>query len=185
MHIRPALLADAPAVARLHLKSWRDAYRDLAPAEAYRVMDEAMRRARWTAILTDPPAHQLVLVAERDGRLLGMGAASAPSEAAFGDRGEIKSVYIDPDAKRTGLGRRLMALLAGQLTAWNYPGAALGVVAGNTPAIAFYQALGGRIAGRYADPGPIWQSENVVMVWDDLDILTAAANGLAQNPPAS
>lgn len=144
-------------------------------------MDEAFRVARWTAILTDPPAHQLVLVAERDGGLLGVAAAAAPSQAAFGDRGEIKSVYIDPEAKRTGLGRRLMALLAGQLAAWSYPGAALGVVAGNAPAIAFYQALGGRIEGGYADPGPIWKSENLVMVWDDLDILTRAANGLAQN----
>ncbi|WP_312164905.1 hypothetical protein [Phenylobacterium sp.] len=35
-------------------------------------------------------------------------------------------------------------------------------------AIAFYEALGGRRAGRFTDPGPLWRSDNIVFVWDEL-----------------
>ncbi|RYG03407.1 MAG: GNAT family N-acetyltransferase, partial [Caulobacteraceae bacterium] len=48
--LRPATLADAPAIARLHLASWRHAYRDLAPREAFEAMDEALRVRRQITI---------------------------------------------------------------------------------------------------------------------------------------
>jgi RimJ/RimL family protein N-acetyltransferase len=46
--------------------------------------------------------------------------------------------------------------------------AALSVVKGNEQAMAFYEALGGRIAGEHIDPGPVWRSHNVMFVWDDV-----------------
>lgn len=171
IQLRAATLSDAPAIARLHLASWRQAYRDLAPPEAFEALDEAMRLRRWTATLASPAAQQAVVVAERDGRLAGMGMASAPSQASFGARGEIGSLYIDPDFQRLGLGRRLLSALARQIADWGYGGAALGVVVGNDPAIAFYEALGGQAAGRYLDPGPLWRSQNLVFVWDRLSDL--------------
>lgn len=171
IHLRAATLDDAPAIARLHLASWRRAYRDLAPREVFEAMDEALRLKRWTATLTQPLAQQAVVVAQRDGRLAGMGMATPPSQAGFGARGEIGSLYIDPSFQRLGLGRRLMSVLAGQISAWGYGGVALGVVVGNEPAIAFYEALGGRGAGSYVDPGPLWRSENLIFVWDEVSDL--------------
>ncbi|MBB3382073.1 MULTISPECIES: hypothetical protein [unclassified Rhizobium] len=43
--IRPALAGDVADIARLHRAIWCDTYRDLAPAEVYRVLDEDYRRA--------------------------------------------------------------------------------------------------------------------------------------------
>ncbi|AYG59399.1 GNAT family N-acetyltransferase [Rhizobium jaguaris] len=168
---RPATVADATAIAELHVAVWRDTYRELAPIEAFRALDAARRQARWTAALAEPGHHQLVLVAEQGDRLVGIGAVGAPSQAAFEGRGEIRSLYVDPAIKRQGLGRRLMAKLAEHLAGLHYPGAALGVVVGNDPAIAFYQSLGGRMIGRYTDPGPIWRSDNIIIAWDDLSLL--------------
>lgn len=174
--LRAATPADAPAIARLHLASWRLAYRDLAPPEVFEAMDEALRLKRWTAMLTQPSAQQAVVVAVRDERLAGMGMASAPSQPGFGARGEIGSLYIDSSFQRLGLGRRLMSALVGEIAAWGYGGAALGVVVGNDPAIAFYETLGGRMEGRYLDPGPLWRSENLIFVWDELADLIAAVS---------
>ncbi|MDL2397747.1 GNAT family N-acetyltransferase [Rhizobium mayense] len=171
IRIRPATMADATAIAGLHVAVWRDTYRELAPIEAFRVLDEAYREDKWAAALANPDRHQLVLVAEQGNRLVGIGAVGAPSQTAFEGRGEIRSLYVDPAIKRRGLGRRLMGKLAEHLAALQYPGAALGVVAGNDPAIAFYQSLGGRMIGRYTDPGPIWRSDNIVVAWDDLSLL--------------
>jgi len=172
IEIRPATIDDAADIARLHRAVWCETYRDLAPANVYHTLDEDFRRARWSDMLANPRRHQGALLAEQENRLVGIGAIGAPSESAFEGRGEIRSLYIDPSVKRRGLGRRLMRELAAQLAAFGYSGAALGVVAGNEPAIAFYRSLGGRIIGRYTDPGPIWRSDNLIFVWDDLSLLS-------------
>jgi ribosomal protein S18 acetylase RimI-like enzyme len=171
MLIREAELRDAAAIAALHVVAWRRAYGALAPLEVQAVVDEAFRLRKWREKLLAPIADQLVLVAEQNDALVGFGAAGAPSEKIFGGRGEIKFLYIDPDRKRQGIGRRLLSELALHLSQHGYTGAALGVVEGNSDALGFYEAFGGRIAGQYVDPGPIWRSDNKVIVWDDLSAL--------------
>lgn len=175
IELRDAVLADAGKIARLHVSSWRAAYSDLAPAPVFAAMDGALRLARWTATLESPSPHQVVLAAWAGERLLGVGAASEPSEPLFGDRGELKSIYVDPGAQRMGVGRRLMGALAGRLADRGYGGAALGVVEGNEAAMAFYTALGAREIGRYVDPGPLWRSTNIALAWDDLSFLAASS----------
>lgn len=169
--LRPAIPADAAALAHLHIKVWRHTYRELAPAAAIAALDEAMRLRRWTEILGDPAKAWGVLVAETDGRLAGFGLCGAPGEAALGGRGDVKFLYVDTERARRGLGRRLLTAMAKMLHDRGYGGLALGVVVGNDPAIAFYDAMGGRRIGRYTDPGPIWRSDNLVYAWDDLDAL--------------
>ncbi|WP_232442258.1 GNAT family N-acetyltransferase [Burkholderia ubonensis] len=137
------------------------------------VLDEHYRGRKWREKLASNERDQLVLVAETDGRIVGIGAAGAPSEPTFGGRGEIKFLYVDPEFKRRGIGRQLLARLATHLEASRYRGAALSVVKGNASAIVFYEALNGRLAGEYVDAGPIWRSHNIVMVWDDLANLIA------------
>ncbi|MDK4737773.1 GNAT family N-acetyltransferase [Rhizobium sp. CNPSo 3464] len=171
INIRSALPDDAAAMANLHVTVWRETYRTLASPEAFRSLDEAHRQARWAATLEKPGRDQLVLLAEQGDRLVGIGSVGAPSQPVFEGRGEIRSLYVDPSLKRQGLGRRLMRELACHLADLHYPGAALGVVVGNDPAIAFYRSLGGRISGRYVDPGPVWRSANIIFVWDDLSLL--------------
>lgn len=165
--IRPATLDDAQPIADFHVKVWRHTYRDLAPKQAHDVLDEHYRGRKWREKLASGERDQMVLVAETDGRIVGIGAAGAPSEPIFGGRGEIKFLYVDPEFARRGIGRQLLARLAAHLDASRYPGAALSVVKGNMAAIAFYQAMKGRFAGEYVDAGPIWRSPNIVMVWDD------------------
>ena len=168
LSIRSASLADAQAIADFHVKVWRHTYRDLAPAQAHAVLDAHYRGRKWREKLASNDGDQLVLVAEIDGTIVGIGAAGAPSEPVFGGRGEIKFLYVDPEFKRRGIGRTLLARLATHLQTMRYRGAALSVVKGNYAAIAFYASLDGRLAGEYVDPGPIWRSHNIVMVWDDL-----------------
>lgn len=89
----------------------------------------------------------------------------------FGARGEVRHLYIEPGLRRSGLGRWLMAELAGVIAGWGYGGLALNVVAENAPARAFYAALGGHEIGRFTDQGPVWRSENIALAWDDLRAL--------------
>jgi ribosomal protein S18 acetylase RimI-like enzyme len=167
--IRVACIEDAPAIARLHVAVWREAYRDLAPPEALQALELSKRQARWAEMLAT--AERTVLVAECDGRIVGIGTAGAATAPELGGHGEILYLYVDPTHARAGIGRRLMRRLAAALREQGYNSAALGVVEGNQPAIAFYKKLGGRLAGSYIDPGPLWRSRNQIIVWDDVQVL--------------
>jgi ribosomal protein S18 acetylase RimI-like enzyme len=63
--------------------------------------------------------------------------------------------------------------MAAALAERGYAALGLGVVVGNAPAIAFYEAQGGRRAGAYTDPGPLWRSHNLLYAWDDLAALAS------------
>ena len=91
----------------------------------------------------------------------------------IGERWEVKHLYVDGALARRGLGRALLGRIAGRLAERGRRGVALGVVVGNDPALAFYAALGGRIVGRYADPGPLWRSDNLIVAWEDAADLAA------------
>ena len=171
--LRDARFDDADAIAALHVKVWRETYRGLATPEAYAALTEEVRRERWREMLTTPRLRHQTLVAEQQGRIVAFGSACAPTEPLFGDRGEVRWLHVDRDFARQGLGRRLMGALAGQLHDWGYRGCALAVVEGNQPAMDFYDRLGGSRAGAFVDPGPLWRSNNLVFVWDDLTALMA------------
>lgn len=168
LRLRAATPDDLDAIATLHATVWRDTYRDLAPAAAIAALGVDARRARWTAILGAPDPRQRIVVAEREGRVAGFGLAGPTTGPEFGGRGEVKFLYVDRAHPRQGIGRRLLADMARHLAATGHAGMALAVVVGNAPAIAFYEALGGRPVGRATDPGPLWRSDNIIYAWDDL-----------------
>jgi ribosomal protein S18 acetylase RimI-like enzyme len=79
----------------------------------------------------------VVLVAEREGGIIG--------SAMVGDDGHRGWVYylaVAGSARRTGLGRALMAAAEEWLRARNCPKIQLMVREGNAEALAFYEALG-------------------------------------------
>jgi ribosomal protein S18 acetylase RimI-like enzyme len=160
---------DAATIAPFHVAIWREVYRDLAPPLVFNTMDVEIRLKRWQGILADPT--RTALLAEIDGALAGFGLCGPPSDPIFGARGEIKNLFVGSAFARRGIGRNLMTEMARLLEMRSYTGVGLGVVVGNDSAIAFYESLGGRKAGTYTDPGPMWHSDNLLYVWDDVAAL--------------
>lgn len=171
--IRWAQKADAPLIARLHFHTWRETYQGLAPQAAFDVVTEEVRLARWQGLLATEGSERTILVAEIDGQLAGFGMAGSASHEIFQSRAEIKFLYVGAAFKRRGVGRELLLHLVRHMMKAGYHGVGLGVVAGNHPAIAFYEGIGGTKAGTYIDPGPVWRSDNYLYVWDDLPVLVA------------
>lgn len=172
--IRDARASDAAELARLHVAVWRETYRELAPAQAFAALDEARRLAFWQDKFTDPAPRQIALLAEIDGQLVGFTLASESNNPQFGGMAEIKLLYVDSQYARQGIGRYLLAEITQRLQKHGFTGVGLGVVAGNTPAINFYTALGGKEAGRYTDSGPLWLSDNIIYAWQDINTLLPA-----------
>ena len=169
--LRPATLADAEAIAALHADVWRAIYRALAPVAAIAALNEAHRLQQWQSMLTTKTDEAITLVAIQDDVIVGFARVAPPQEPLFGDRRELKYLYVARSQARRGIGRALLQHLAGLERRAGTRGIGLGVVAGNAPAIAFYQALAARPVGRYQDPGPLWRSDNLLYAWDDLSVL--------------
>jgi len=169
--------ADAEAIAALHAAVWHATYRHLAPPAAVAALTEARRLWQWQDVLGGSDSGSLTLIAEIDGRIVGFVHAAAPQEPLFDARREVKYLYVGRALARRGIGRLLLTRIAFMLHAQGHQAMALGVVAGNEPAIQFYEALGGKLIGRYTDPGPLWRSENLLYAWDDLAVFVEPSSG--------
>jgi GNAT superfamily N-acetyltransferase len=145
--VRPAVVADAPGIARVHVGSWQAAYSGLLPADFLAGLSVSRREAFWAESLASPAPHHTVLVAETpDGTIAGF-AASSPSrdDDATPDTGELAAIYLLPEFWSQGYGRALHAHALTAL-ATDFSTATLWVLAGNTRT--FYERTGWTLDGR-------------------------------------
>lgn len=144
--IRPAVPADAEALAHLHLDVWDDAYTGLVPQG---ILDDrrervAERVARWEDILARrefPGEEERTWVAEDDSGLIGFAATGPARDNDVDDLLELYSLYVRASYWDTGVGYGLFD------TAVADRGAYLWVLAGNERAIRFYERQGFRLDG--------------------------------------
>lgn len=152
MHVtmRPGHSDDAAAVARIHVAAWQLAYRGLIDDAVLDRLDVADRTASWVRWLeasaagqgTDGEVRHDMVVAERQGNVVGwatFGPARAEDRAGWG---ELAGLYVAPEAARGGVGRQLVSEVERRLSAAGYDRAYLWVLEGNRPAEAAYERYG-------------------------------------------
>jgi GNAT superfamily N-acetyltransferase len=159
--IRLACEADAGQVAEVKAIGWDTAYRGLVPDDIVErftdlaVQTEVVR----TAIVR---ADALVLVAEREGRIVGV----ALSE--LGPEPFLDALHVRPDERSGGVGAALLRRTAHELMARGHDTMTLHIVAGNDRAGSFYERHGAHRTGTVpAD----WGDGRVLELgyrWDDL-----------------
>ncbi len=143
--IRPATLADATGIGVTHVRSWQSAYQGLLPQEYLGRLDPAECGERWRQILghTDwSLGGVLVLTAETG--ITGF-AAYGPTRDEDEDparTGELRAIYLLPEAWGTGRGEQLMTLALTRLAAAGYVTATLWVLDSNARARRFYATRG-------------------------------------------
>jgi ribosomal protein S18 acetylase RimI-like enzyme len=139
MRVRPATSADAEAIARVHVTTWQEAYRDTfgAALDQLSVEDAAERRRAWL----DAPAPQtFTLVGELFGRVAGFANAGPGRDDP--SVGELYAIYVVPQSWGTGLGPALMEAVLEGLRAAGFGEAVLSVLADNARARHFYEREG-------------------------------------------
>jgi ribosomal protein S18 acetylase RimI-like enzyme len=139
--IRPANAADAHAIARLDVATWRDTYPGVL-ATGYLVgLSERRREAGWRSVILQEP-RDVRVAADADGAVLGFGSCG-PSRGERRFAGEVFTLYVDPDRHDEGIGRRLLLALFRRLVATGRNSAIVWVLRDN-PSRFFYERLGGR-----------------------------------------
>lgn len=177
MIVRKAHSADADAIARIYVESWRDTYAGLVPDHVLLGMSQRRQAADWRAAIVHRRRAQRVVVAEGPTGLLGFGSCGPARGTELPYRGEIYTLYVDPDHRGEGVGRALLGALFGALLRDGIGSALVWVLAEN-PARFFYEALGGRFIAVRDER--LWGTvlSQRAYGWDDL---AAAAGGRAEH----
>jgi ribosomal protein S18 acetylase RimI-like enzyme len=173
--LRHAQLSDESAVARLHVESWRSAYRGVLRDEFLDGAVVADRGGLWKARFAElNRADQLILVSEEGGDLQGFACVFFDADAEWGTL--IDNLHVVPGLKGKGLGRELMGAVAQHLQRSGYRQLLhLWVFEKNAAARGFYERLGGTIATRITEATPDGDEAEVLRYfWPDLSFLTQA-----------
>jgi GNAT superfamily N-acetyltransferase len=163
LSIRPAGPGDAPAIASVRVDAWRTTYRGTVPDAPLDEMSVEASTALWDRVLNAPPnTAAAVFVAVRDNEVVGFAAGSLLGEPKHGADAELTAVYVRHDYRRAGLGRRLVEPVVQAMRSRGAHALIVWVIAGNKPARAFYEALGGELAVQQP------------FQWDGVDLVEAA-----------
>jgi len=167
---------DAPAIARVHVETWRSAYRGIVPDAYLARLSLAERANQWRDFLADSTGMRFVLVAhDKVDELIGFAAAGPERSGDPNYLGELYALYVLPSHHRCGFGHRLVQAVAGRLAAAGTRSMLLWVLEANTLAREFYEALGGTVVrGQRIDVGGVPFTE-VAYGWSDLQALLNAA----------
>ncbi len=145
MHIRPATLADAPAIAAIY----NDAV--LRSTASFDLEPQSIEsRAEW---LTDRAPQHPVIVAEIEGVVVGWGALSPYSARAAYDTTVEVSLYVAPDHHRAGVGRAMALELHRMAIAEGVHTILARICTENTGSISLVRSLGFRDAGTMHEVG--------------------------------
>jgi ribosomal protein S18 acetylase RimI-like enzyme len=147
--------------------SWRETYLGLMDDGERRGLPEAHTDCGW--VETSRRAGAL-LIAERDGALVGFGACGPARDPALGTAGEVYAVYVAQRLRYRGIGTALMGRMARALTRRGISDVGLWVFHRNVAAVVFARALGAMIAGIRADEMPARANE-LALVWPQAEDL--------------
>lgn len=145
--IRQASVADARAIAEVHVESWHWAFRGMLPDEVIDARNVVGREQEWIAgFTTGWREGDVAFVAEdATNRVIGFAAAGpAADEHAKPpeDAGEVYSIYVREAAKELGVGRALFSAVETALREHGFARAVLWVFKDNERARAFYKRAG-------------------------------------------
>ncbi len=159
-------------MATLHVACWREAYTVLVPDDLAKRFEVAAMILRWQEHLSKP--ERFIEAAYDGSQPVAFVNSGRPVEQLFdGMDGHIAALYVAKTHYRKGLGRMLMAHAAADWLAQGGHSISLGVLAENTQARSFYEAMGGRLVktGFYEWHGH--QLADAIYVFEDLARLAA------------
>ncbi len=116
--VREASQGDAAAIAGVHVRAWRVAYRSLLPDDLLDRLSVEDREESWRGILGDAGDESFTLIAiDGERQLVGFCAVAAPArDVDAGEQtAEVAATYVDPHRWRAGIGSDLLAAAVSRL----------------------------------------------------------------------
>ncbi len=158
-------LSDVPAVARVHVESWRRSFAGIAPKDFLDKMSVDKRVEALAERFNQCP-YSMLVAEHREQGIVGFGDFGAPRLEVDHDA-QIYSFYLLPEFQRNGLGTRLFKRCVSRLAKDGVRSLCLDSLE-VSPYRAFYEKMGGRIVGRDRHDLDGEYFETVIYGWDDI-----------------
>jgi GNAT superfamily N-acetyltransferase len=163
---REAAIADCTAVARVHVRSWRESFAGIVP-QAFLDKMSVEKRARAFEKGFSAPSYRMYVAEAPERGVVGFADFGEPREDIDDYKGELYAIYLLPEFQRKGIGERLFNLGVEFFKRSGKDSMYLLALA-VSPYRSFYEKMGGRIVGRkqVAIEGRFY--DELVYGWDDL-----------------
>jgi ribosomal protein S18 acetylase RimI-like enzyme len=143
---REARAADAPAVAAVHVRSWRGSFAGVVPQAFLDKMSVERRTAAFAARFSEP-GYGMHLAESAGTGVVGFADYGEARGDLAGYEAELYAIYLLPEYQRRGVGRELFRRVAASLAAAGKRSLCL-LALEASPYRSFYEKLGGRVVGR-------------------------------------
>jgi ribosomal protein S18 acetylase RimI-like enzyme len=171
MRIRSASEEDIPAIARVHVESWKMAYRGIVADSFLDGLSYPKHEARHQRLMSQVGAIYFVAEMPGDG-IVGFLSGGPEPSGDLGFPAELYAIYMLEEHRRHGIGLALVRQWAARLRQVDMNSALVWVLAENTPAKAFYERLGARyLRESTIEIGHVPLRE-LAYGWDDLSAIT-------------
>ncbi|MCA1042258.1 GNAT family N-acetyltransferase [Bacillus infantis] len=143
MKIRRAEDQDAEGIAKVHVETWRTAYRGIIDDDYLSALSVEKRTELWHRNIAIPG--NIVLVAEENGRIVGFTDGSQEETGEYdGFKGDVTCLYGLEEHQGTGLGKALLHELFHAFQKEGIRSAIVKVLKEND-ACSFYERTGARL----------------------------------------
>lgn len=169
--VRQAKIADAPAIARVNIDTWRTAYQKIVPADYLAQLSYEKRESNWREILVNAEKNQdFVCVAENEiGQIVGFAAGGYERTDKYIYKGELFAIYILQEYQHQGIGRKLVVTVAAKLAKLNL-NSMLAWVLGDNSACRFYEILGGHKVDEHQTKRAGVLLKEIAYGWTDITV---------------
>lgn len=141
MNIRLATAEDAEAIAKVHIASWQEAYKDLLPQDRLSQMSVERSTDSWQQRLQAP--QHMIFVAEADSEIIGFSSVGpSRDDDAQSTIAELYAIYLLSSEWGKGTGKALWQKSVECLKQEGYQSVTLWVFKDNPRARQFYEGMG-------------------------------------------
>jgi ribosomal protein S18 acetylase RimI-like enzyme len=180
--IRRAVVQDAEGLVRVHVDTWKTAYRGIIAGEVLDRMSYTGRGERWRQTILEPEG-KYIYVAEWNQQ--DNSSISSPAVVGFAIagsnrdddthvfKGEVHGIYVLDKYQGKGVGRRLFTRAVQSLLQDGMDSVKVWVLADNVNARGFYERLGGELTDRRDIKVGGIQYPEVAYGWRDATVFRA------------
>jgi len=139
--VRAAEIDDAADIARVHVATWRTAYRGMLPDDFLESLSESHYEERWRRTIAHYGSGVFVAQDGREVVAFASGGPERAGENGFG--GELYAIYVMRESQGRGHGRALVRAVSTGLREMGLTDMIVWVLRENSAARRFYERLGG------------------------------------------
>ena len=161
---RKATVEDAPAVAEVHVESWRESFAGIAPPVFLDKMSVEKRENAFRQGFSDE-TYKMFVAETADGKIVGFVDSGKSRNENLQYEAELYAIYLLPEFQRKGIGENLFRLCQNEMKGDNFNSMFL-VALELSPYKSFYEKMGGRVVGKGAHALAGIEFETLIYGWE-------------------